>query len=166
MKWVATADAFLHRFIRILHGVSNVALCVMIVCVTIDVAGRFFFNRPLVGSFEATELGLAILVFFSLSMTHLYEEHISIDFFVTKLPNRIQHFIQLIIESALFFVLIIMIFQTISYGTRLYERGTTTSDLLLPVYPFLYCIAFAAFVFALLALSNICKSIYKAVNAK
>lgn len=163
MKWVRAADGFLHRIIRFFHALSNVALCVMILCITIDVVGRFFFNQPLVGAFEATELGLAILVFFSLSMTHLYNEHISIDFFVTKRSLRTQHVIKAFCESALFFVLIIMIVQTSSYGTRLYERGTTTSDLLLPVYPFLYLIAFAAFIFALLAFSNVCKSIQKAV---
>lgn len=165
MIFFRTIDTYLHKTVRILHGISNVAVCVMILCITIDVFGRFFFNQPLVGAFEMTELGLAIVVFFSLSMTHLYDEHISIDFAVVRLPEKFQHMLKAFVESALFFVLVLMIYQTLSYGMRLYERGTTTSDLLLPIYPFLYCIAFAALIFSLLVLSNICKSIRQAVSS-
>ncbi|WP_413075700.1 MULTISPECIES: TRAP transporter small permease subunit [unclassified Shouchella] len=84
---------------------------------------------------------------------------------MVRLPKKFQHALKAFVESALLLILVLMIYQTLSYGMRLYERGTTTSDLLLPIYPFLYCIAFAALIFSLLVLSNICKSIRQAVSS-
>ncbi|MGJ9385275.1 TRAP transporter small permease [Salipaludibacillus sp. CF4.18] len=66
--------------------------------ITIDVIGRYFFNKPISGSFELTELGSAILVFFALAITHKYKEHNAIGFIVDKLSHKARNIIEGIIE--------------------------------------------------------------------
>ncbi|MEK3933717.1 TRAP transporter small permease [Sporosarcina sp. FSL W7-1349] len=143
---------------------SNCFLIFMMLIISFDVIGRNFFNKPIVGTFEMTELSSALLVFFALAMTHRHKEHISIDFAVTKLPEKARNLLEGIIELVIFVTLLFMANQVFANAGRIMERQTTTSDLGWPMYPFLYIATFGLGVFALVALVSAIKYFASAVK--
>ena len=73
---------------------AAVLFCLMLVT-CVDVIGRFF-NLPLNGGFELTEVLLAALIFAGLPLVTLRNEHVTVDLFDAVTPDwlfRIQHVI-------------------------------------------------------------------------
>ncbi len=68
----------------------------MMVLTCVDVVGRYFFNTPVTGGFELTEVSLAALIFLALPLVTLRNEHVVVDLFDRVTPDwllRIQHVI-------------------------------------------------------------------------
>jgi len=77
-------------------------LCLMLLTCA-DVVGRYFFNRPVTGGFEMTELLLAALIFAGLPLVTLRSEHIVVDLLDPVTPHwlyRIQHVLATLIGIA------------------------------------------------------------------
>lgn len=55
--------------VRILDAAGAITVLVMVAIVNVDVFGRFFANRPLVGTLELTEMGIIAIVFLVLART-------------------------------------------------------------------------------------------------
>ncbi len=69
-----------------------VLFCLMLVT-CVDVLGRYF-NYPVFGGFEITEMLLAILIFAGLPLVTLRNDHVTVDLFDAVSPDwllRIQH---------------------------------------------------------------------------
>ena len=87
----------LHFFDRLVvptlgYAAAAVLFCLMLVT-CVDVIGRFF-NRPLFGGFELTEVLLATLIFAGLPLVTLRNAHVTVDLFDAVTPDwlfRIQH---------------------------------------------------------------------------
>ena len=58
-----------------------------------EVAMRYFFNRPVMGTYELSELMLAAIVFFGLAYTAVEQGHIRVDLITSILPKKIQAFL-------------------------------------------------------------------------
>ncbi len=56
----------------------------------VDVGGRYLFNKPLLGAVEMSEFLMVFLSFGALALAELRNSHITVDFFVTALPERAQ----------------------------------------------------------------------------
>ncbi|HEX6593972.1 MAG TPA: TRAP transporter small permease [Bacillota bacterium] len=164
VKIVQITEVFLNRVVRLQQFISNSLLLFMMTIVTVDVIGRNFFNQPLKGTFEMTELSAGILVFFALAMTHRYREHISIDFIVEKLSKRTKLVLDGAIEFVISITLIVMATHMFKNAVRVMHRKMTTIDLHIVIYPFLYVASFAIVIFALVALLNAIKYWLAAVN--
>lgn len=76
---------------KVLSLGAMIALFGMMMLGTADVVGRYFFNRPITGTFEIFEILLPVLVLFSLADTQSMDEHLTagvIDFFRFKPETR------------------------------------------------------------------------------
>ncbi len=80
----------IERVSRALNIVGMGGVFVLILWVTTDVAGRYLFNKPIVGSLEITELLMAVMVFSGLAYTGVLRAHIRIDTLVGRFPERVQ----------------------------------------------------------------------------
>lgn len=156
----------LNKIVDIQQFISNAFLIFIMTIITIDVLGRNLFNKPLKGTFEMTELGSALLVFFALAMTHRHGEHITIDFIVERLPERVRNILNGVVEILIAFVMFFMSGRIFENGLRMVERTTTTTDLALPIYPFLFIITFTLIIFALTAIYKSITYFRLAVNRK
>lgn len=82
--------------VPLLGGIAAVILFVMMVLTCADVAGRYFFSRPVTGAFELTEMMLAALIFTGLPLVTLKQEHVTVDVLDPVVPawfSRLQHII-------------------------------------------------------------------------
>ena len=69
----------------------------------VDVVGRYFFNKPVTGGFELTEILLASLIFAGLPLVTLRGDHITVDLFDPLTPDwlfRIQHVLATLVGAA------------------------------------------------------------------
>ncbi len=74
--------------------VAAAVLMALMVLTCMDVAGRYFFNSPVWGAFELTEMMLAALIFAGLPVVSLRNDHVTVDLFDPVTPDwlfRIQH---------------------------------------------------------------------------
>ncbi|WP_171051760.1 TRAP transporter small permease [Alteribacter natronophilus] len=154
-------EKVIHEFSKGLHLVSQVILLGMMFIVTFDVIGRAFFSQPIRGTFELTELGLALVVFFSLSYTELSKEHISIDFIMEKFPQSVQYYFNIVINFLVMALMGLVAWQLWENSRRLMNANATTGDLRLPIYIFLMLAVVGTIAFMLTALLNVVRSIQK-----
>ena len=102
-----------------------------------DALLRKLFSRPIQGTFEATELLLAVIIFFAMPYTGLTDAHAVLDLTVNRLPKRAQDAI--IGLNALFCAVVLGV---VAYEMGLlaaeYGRTARTSiTMRIPVYPFI-----------------------------
>src|SRR5690625_5307593 len=163
-KMIEKSEKVLNKVVDIQQFISNMALLFIMTIITLDVLGRNLFNKPLKGTYEMTELGAALLVFLALAITHRKDEHITIDFVVDLLPAKVRHIINGIAELIIVAVVLLMSQHIFNNGVRMMERKTTTTDLSITVYPFLFIITITLVVFALMAIIKAISYFRMAVN--
>lgn len=73
---------------NILMVVCAVLLLVMLFLGIADVAGRYLFNKPIIGTVEVFEVLLPAMVLLSLAYTQQLKAHVTVDLFCSKLPPR------------------------------------------------------------------------------
>ncbi|MCC5884544.1 MAG: TRAP transporter small permease [Halomonas sp.] len=135
-----------------LEGVAGATLFAMMLLTTADVTGRYFFNSPILGTVELTQLMLAALVFLSLPVVCWREEHVSVDLLDSVFPARLiwirQVLVNLIVTGALW----IMARRVWALGNRAMEWGDVTEFLRIPNGYLIYLISIMLAVSAALTL--------------
>jgi len=63
---------------------GSIAMCLMAVIVTVDVSGRFLFNKPLRGGIEIVEELMVCVIFLMLAYVTEKEKHIKVDIFISR----------------------------------------------------------------------------------
>ena len=102
-----------------------------------DALFRKFLNRPIQGTFEATELLLAVIIFFALPYTGLTDAHAVLDLTTNRFPKRAQDVI--IGLNGLFcaVVLGVVAYQMGLLGAEYARTARTSITMRIPVYPFI-----------------------------
>jgi TRAP-type C4-dicarboxylate transport system permease small subunit len=93
--------AIFDRVIGPLLGyVAGIVLFCLMTLTCVDVVGRYFFNMPVTGGFELTEMMLASLIFFGLPLVTIRNDHIMVDLLDPVTPDwllRIQHVVSCLV---------------------------------------------------------------------
>lgn len=146
---VGALGALLRGAIGVANVVSLVALVAMTAITVVDVAGRYLFNRPLLGSLELSELLMVFLVFGAFAVTELRNGHVDIDVVVAKLPPRGQALCETLaaLLSTLFWGAIT--WRTALHAQNVWRAGETTPNLGLPISPFVWVAAIGTLLFTL-----------------
>ena len=79
---------------------AAIVLFAMMTLTCVDVVGRYFFDRPIFGGFELTEMALAAMIFLGLPLVTLRNEHITVDVLDSITPDwlfRLQHIVACLI---------------------------------------------------------------------
>jgi TRAP-type transport system small permease protein len=149
---------------NVLHKISSVLLMLLMFLTTADVVGRYFFNKPITGTYELTGLVLAIIIFFSLGSAQIKKDHIEIDFLTNKMPGKVQNFLQILSSLVLSILLALTTWQLFEYTKRIWIGNETSGDLGLPLYIFSTLAMVGAFCFMLTYLLDTLKTVLKAVS--
>lgn len=154
---------------RILLVLGCILLLAMALHVTIDVTMRYFFNRP----FEATlELGtyyyMVAASFLALGYAQLHDKHISVDFLLYSLSPRRRMFVELIaliLTAAM--VALIAYMATISAIEKTQSgEYQMLQHFDMPVWPSRWILAISQYVFVLVLLTQIARSIAAALKGE
>ncbi|WP_157968990.1 TRAP transporter small permease [Tropicimonas sp. IMCC34011] len=130
-----------------------VALLIMVGITCVDVIGRYLFNAPLAGAYEATQLQMTVLIFLGLPLVTLRDAHVKIDFLAGRLSQRARRVQRAVIGVATALVLIVLAWKLAQLGARFARHGDATIYGNIPYAPFVYVDAALAALSALAALA-------------
>ena len=135
-----------------LGGCCTALLAGLVGLTVVDVIGRYWFNAPVSGAFELTQLMLGALVFAALPLTTLAGEHIEVDMAYGLAPAPIKALMRVLGAVVSFLALSAIAWRLASHAARLAEDGATTNALLIPLAPLGWFAAVLAALSAVLAL--------------
>jgi len=157
-----------NKFITLLsHRIGDLGLAflmAMVLLIVVDVVSRRIFNSPLSFSFELIELLLVTTVFLALVYTTSVQRHISVDVLTSRfsakartITDRVTDFISLVVFA-------LIGWRSIVQAGRIWEMGKETGILGIPIYPFLYVVAFGSIIASLIILVSLINSMIEAAK--
>ena len=114
----------------------SIAILVQMFYVSINVAGRYLFNRPAAGAMEASGEAMIYIVYLGLAYIQLTDSHIRIDFIFSRISTKTRNGIDIIacLLGIIFFGFIVWFsFQAALHSLKI--REVVWGSVEFPVYP-------------------------------
>ena len=111
---------------------ASLFLAAMMLLTVADVALRGLFNRPIHGTFELIELGLACTIFVALPAVFLRDEHLVVDVVDHLARPPVVRVLDLLGAVASLLVLSVMFWRMVPLARDMQEFGDVTADLSIP----------------------------------
>lgn len=134
----------------------------MVLLVTVDVVGRYFFDKPIDGSTDIIEIMMIIMVYSSFAYGSTKNKHVRIDFLYNRFSPVIKGYVDILTSILSIYIVAVISWQLVNRAVNIINNppGPTTSYYGWELMPF---IAFAAFGSALLAI-QLCTWLYQSVK--
>ena len=140
---------------RWLQWVSMIVLVALMLLTVTDVAGRWLLGQPVQGTVEVTQLAMVAIVFLALGRVEHHDEHIAIDIVVTRLPQRWQRAVRILVGLVSFLLLLAISWQLYEFAGRLRVGNYATGVLQIPTYPVALLAVAGALAYTLAILNNV-----------
>lgn len=154
-----TLKEAISRIITVAHGIGVAFMTLMMLLTVSDVIMRYLFNRPIMGSFELTQFFMAILVSFGISYTAIKKGHVGVDIIISRLSRKTRMIVNMITQLLALVLFSLVSWRNIDQAINVKANGTTSSVLLIPVFPFVYVFAFGCALLSLVLLLDFIESI-------
>jgi len=102
-----------------------------------DALLRYFLARPIPGTFEATELVLAAIIFFGLPHANVTDGHVSVDLLTQRLSRRAQYLLIALNAVVTAALLALITVEMARLAAEFYATSRTTITARIPVFPFI-----------------------------
>jgi TRAP-type transport system small permease protein len=123
---------------RLCGLMAATALFAIMVLTLVDVSGRKLLSQSVPGSLELTELLMVVVIFAGLPLVSLKGEHIVFDSFDAWLPRGVRRVQQALVDLFCLCALAGIAWLMWVKAGQMAEYGDTTSQLKLPLGPFVY----------------------------
>jgi TRAP-type C4-dicarboxylate transport system permease small subunit len=126
------------------HGLGVIAASVlffMMMLTVFDVAGRFFLAKPIPGSFELMEFGLAIVIFSALPLVTWDRGHITVSRLEKYFRGTSAYLQRLFVSGGSALVMGIVSWRLWIQGDRLVASSSITGFLEWPIAPISYAMS-------------------------
>jgi TRAP-type C4-dicarboxylate transport system permease small subunit len=146
---------------RVLGYVASSFLILLMMITVIDVILRYFFNSPITGTTEISQLMMIIIVFPALGWAAIDRAHIRVDLLIRLFPTRpraVVDSITLLIALGIYIIIAWRSFLESAVVNR------QTSLIHLPFAPFYWLMSVSLAIFCLAILALIIEEIGKAVK--
>ncbi|MFH1489134.1 MAG: TRAP transporter small permease, partial [Pseudomonadota bacterium] len=151
---------------RVVHRLGGVVLAMMMVLTAADVLLRYIFNRPISGAVELNENMLVMLVFFSIAHTGIQKGHVRVELLVARLPPKAQSAIDAISGLVVLALSLMITWQSTVLALEKMKQGMTTAVLFLPVFPFIFMVAFGSGLFSMVLLVDLSHSLARLLRIR
>src|SRR5690606_4986095 len=118
-----------------LHIAAGVVMLALLAWTVADIVGRTFFNSPMRGTVELTELAVVVLVYLGLSYAESRDSHIAVDLLYLQLGVRGQLALRVFGGLVSLVVIALMTWRLSVFAGQLEAGSYTTGILRLPLYP-------------------------------
>jgi TRAP-type C4-dicarboxylate transport system permease small subunit len=132
------------RWTRRLALLGGWVLIAVAIATVVDALLRYLAGRPIPGTFEATELFLAAIIFFGLPYTGLIDGHVVVDVLTSRLGLRGQHLALALTALVTAGLLGVITWQMASLAREYAATDRTTITARIPVVPFIVTVTAAA----------------------
>jgi TRAP-type C4-dicarboxylate transport system permease small subunit len=149
------ADRVVQWATRLLGLGAAVLLFAMMVLTFVDVWGRYFFNSPVPGGFEVTELMMAALIFAGLPLVTAGNEHVAVDLLDYSMPHGMKKFRDALVNLLCAGMLAILSYRLWLKASEQVSYGDQTAILNIPSAPVTFFMSFSTAFSALVLLALI-----------
>jgi len=149
---------------RILFYIGLVFLAGMMLLTAADVIGRYFFNSPILGSFEITEYLMVIVMATSLAYCGIMKGHVEIELVADRLPEKTQNILGCITSFLGFILFIFITWQCFIYIRDMAASKAASTVHYIPAWPFVLILAIGFTVFSLVLLLRFLEYLSKAFS--
>ncbi len=146
---------------RRLDMIAAMAIFAMMSLTCVDVFLRYFFSKPISGTYEIVALLGAVAVSFAMAHTLAERGHVAVSLVVQLFPKRRQAVIECIISIFGIMLFGLIAWQSVLYGMDCQRAGEVSLTLELPFYPIIYGVALGAGVICLVLLVDLTNAIAK-----
>ena len=136
-KIIKISGLFSFVFARI----GCLALLMMMGVTVVDVAGRFIFNSPILGSFEITQYLIVVMVFSFIGYAQAEKWHVNVDILVNIFSGKTQSLINLFNCSISLVLMILIAWMGFEKALESLATGDKPMNLPIPQYPFVFFLA-------------------------
>lgn len=161
IDWFANFTSSVSRW---LNWVAGVGLVIMLSLTVADVIGIKIFKNPIPGAIEIVALSSVVVTAFAIAYTQVLRAHIQVEFFVTRMPKRLQTVIATLVSLLGIILFSILAWQSYSYGRILQITGEVSMTQRIPFYPLVYAIGFCCLPVCLVLLVEFINSLLKMVQ--
>jgi TRAP-type C4-dicarboxylate transport system permease small subunit len=151
------------------RGMAIIAACVLAIMTLLtaaDVSGRYFFNRPITGTWELIGLFLVCAGTFGIAYCQIRKRHVRVTFLYERLPRRLR-----LISDGLAYLIGLTAFSLVCWRsglmTRTYillgDKGTSF-DLDIRLWPFWLLLTIGTGMLSLVLLRDLIRSLVKVVQ--
>jgi TRAP-type C4-dicarboxylate transport system permease small subunit len=136
---------FFEKTVKLLSSFFNLfasaSLVAMILLTCTDVSMRYFFNRPIAGTYDIVSLMGAVVAAFAMPYTMMMKGHVAVDLLVRTLSDRKRLVIETVTHVVGILLFLIVAWQCFALAIDMKAAGEVTPTLLLPFYPIVYCMS-------------------------
>jgi TRAP-type C4-dicarboxylate transport system permease small subunit len=144
-----------------LNWIAGVALVLMLALIAVDIIGAKLFHWPVPGGIDIVGLLGVVAIGFAIAHTQVVHGHIEVEFFEEKIPQKIRNIIDVAIYSLGMLLFILLAWKTCEYGYTLQAKGEVSMTQGIPLYPFVYGMAFCYLVVLLVLLVQCIRVAYR-----
>jgi len=148
---------------RYFNWVACVGICGMMVVTCVDVIGRSF-RHPIFGAYDLVCMLAVISFSFALSYTQIMKGHIGVDFFISRLPLRVQRLIGAIVYLVSTGLLVLFAWRSAVLARSLWVSGEVTMTMQLPYFFVVYGISLACLPLCFIFFINFIDAIEKGIK--
>ena len=150
---------------RRLDMVAAVAIFAMMALTCVDVFLRYFFRKPITGTYEIVALLGAVAVSFAMAHTLAKKGHVAVSLIVQMFPKRLQGIVESFISIFGIILFGLITWQSILYGIDCQKAGEVSMTLeWLPFYPIIYGVALGAAVVCLVLIVDLANALANVKN--
>ena len=153
-KFGIALEKKLHKATHLISSISQVALLLMVLLITIDVFLRTFLNNPISGVLEISEYLLLLIVFTQIAYAQKNKRHVCVDIVLNKLSVKYRLVIEIITKGISLLLFILISWQSFLQALVNNESSAVLS---IPVSPFFLIIALGSILLALILLIDFIK---------
>jgi TRAP-type C4-dicarboxylate transport system permease small subunit len=165
--WLHEVAAFIRKFVyplsRTLNSIGAWSLMGITLLTGVDVFLRYFFSRPIKGTYELTELVLCVMVFFGLAYTAANKGNVSVPLVVTRLPQHARAVVDSIGSFLGMGLVFVMAWRGFVQAQIYWQQNLTSAILHFPIFPLLFVVALGCAVLFLILLADFLEALSKAV---
>jgi TRAP-type C4-dicarboxylate transport system permease small subunit len=147
-------ERFLGRLSKWFNGCAGAALVAMMVMVNANVMLRPM-GKPIWGTFEIVGFLGSIVLSFALLQTTFNRSHMAVEVVTSRLPAGLRTGLHFFNRLVGILVMVLVAWQSLRYGTQVWKTGEVSPTLKMPFHPFLWGIAVAFGLAALVILVDI-----------
>lgn len=151
---------YTNRAATLLGWLASITLVVIMATTFVDVIGRTFFGRALVGTVESVELLMGILVFSGLALTEVNRRHIVVETFQALFPQPLKRLSVMINLVLAVIITALLARQLIIKTVEIFQEQEHTQILEIPYWPTSIIMSVGILLFLMVLLLRLISTIF------
>ena len=143
MKTIDSVQKFNHKLSKAMEAIGVLALLVTMAITFTDVIGAKVFLMPVPGSIDIVMMAQIAAISFGAMSTLIASGHVSVEFFLMKMPIPIKKLTIFFIEMLCLILFLLICWRLAIYGYQVYHEGEVSPTAHIPLYPFAFGITLA-----------------------